>query len=134
MQFDESRFSEKIIATANRRLQEVCAAQPGVTTAVLTSDDGFEIAVYRAGASSGRIAAMSSSLQALAEALVQEAGVGAGCSVILEAQQGAVAVVRLACDSLRASLSVVGASNETLGRLLWVARNCCQLLERDLRQ
>jgi uncharacterized protein len=134
MQSDEPRFSQKLIDVANRRLQSVCSAQPGITTAVLTSDDGFEIAVYRAGPSSGRLAAMSSSLQALAEALVQEARVGAGCSVILEGQAGAVAVVRLACEALRASLSVVGASDETLGRLLWVARNCCQLLERDLQQ
>jgi predicted regulator of Ras-like GTPase activity (Roadblock/LC7/MglB family) len=134
MHLDEPRFSQEIINAANRRLQSACAAQPAVTTAVLTSDDGFEIAAYRAGTSSGRLAAMSSSLQALAEALVQEAGVGAGCSVILEAQGGAIAVVRLACDSLRASLSVVGAGDETLGRLLWIARNCCQLLERDLQQ
>jgi predicted regulator of Ras-like GTPase activity (Roadblock/LC7/MglB family) len=134
MQFGERRFSSTIIDAANRRLQELGISQPGIAVAVLTSDDGFEIATYRAGASSGRIAAMSSSLQALAEALVREARVGAGCSVILEAQQGAVVVVRLACAEPRASLSVVASGEETLGRLLWVARNCCQQLEQDLQQ
>lgn len=133
MPLDEPRFSARVTDSANRRLQELGASLPAITTAVLTSDDGFEIATYRAGAGSGRIAAMSSSLQALSEALVREAGVGSGCTAILEAQQGAVVVIRLGCAEPRASLSVVATGEETLGRLLWVARNCSQLLEQDLQ-
>jgi predicted regulator of Ras-like GTPase activity (Roadblock/LC7/MglB family) len=134
MPLDEPRFNGQMTERANRRLQELGAGQSAVILAVLTSDDGFEIAAYRGGINSGRVAAMSSSLQALSEALVREAGIGAGCSVILEAQGGAIAVVRLAGTALRASLSVVASGDETLGQLLWVARNCCQMLERDLQQ
>jgi predicted regulator of Ras-like GTPase activity (Roadblock/LC7/MglB family) len=134
MPLDEPRFNGQMTERANRRLQELGAGQPAVILAVLTSDDGFEIAAYRGGINSGRVAAMSSSLQALSEALVREAGIGAGCSVILEAQGGAIAVVRLAGTTLRASLSVVASGDETLGQLLWAARNCCQMLERDLQQ
>ena len=134
MQLDEPRFNSQMTDRANRRLQDLGSRQPAVILAVLTSDDGFEIAAYRGSVNSGRVAAMSSSLQALSEALVREAGIGAGCSVILEAQEGAIAVVRLACAAPRASLSIVASSGETLGRLLWVARNCCQLLEQDLQQ
>lgn len=134
MPLDEPRFNSQMTERANRRLQELGTGQSAVMLAVLTSDDGFEIAAYRGGVNSGRVAAMSSSLQALSEALVREAGIGAGCSVILEAEEGAIAVVRLACAAPRASLSVVASGGETLGRLLWVARNCCQLLEQDLQQ
>ena len=134
MPLDEPRFNSQMTERANRRLQELGTGQSAVMLAVLTSDDGFEIAAYRGGVNSGRVAAMSSSLQALSEALVREAGIGAGCSVILEAEEGAIAVVRLACASPRASLSVVASGGETLGRLLWAARNYCQLLEQDLQQ
>ena len=133
MSLDEPRFNTWITNVATRRLQELGAGQPAVALAVLTSDDGFEIAAYRGGTNSGRVAAMSSSLQALSEALVREANLGAGCSVILEAQEGAIAVVRLAAGNLRASLSVVTSGGGTLGQLLWAARNCCQLLEEELR-
>ncbi len=115
-------------------LEELGASSSGITLAVVTSEDGFEIAAYRGGAISGRIAAMSSSLEALAEAITREASLGKNRSLIIEAENGAVLVLGLDSTTPRASLSVVAQAGETLGQLLWAARNCCKSLERALQR
>jgi predicted regulator of Ras-like GTPase activity (Roadblock/LC7/MglB family) len=130
----DSRFTPTVSALALRHLQTLGESSSGIQVAVLTSEDGFEIATYRGAAIAGRIAAMSSSLQALSEALVREAGLGGSRNVIIEAKNGTVLVLGLASTSPSLSLSVVAASDETLGKLLWAARDCCRALEQDLSQ
>jgi predicted regulator of Ras-like GTPase activity (Roadblock/LC7/MglB family) len=100
---------------------------------VLTSEDGFELAAYRGQAISGRIAAMSSSLQALSEAITREAGLSNTRNLIIEAETGTILILGLQNTTARVSLSVVASTRETLGQLLWAARNCCKTLEQALQ-
>ena len=119
-------------AVATECLWQLAASDSSITLAVLTSEDGFEIASYRAREISGRIAAMSSSLQALSAALAREARIGGTKSLIIEAHGGAVVVLGLETVSRRASLSIVSSGGPTLGQLLWAGRNCCTELEQAL--
>ena len=47
---------------------------------------------------------------------------------------GKIIVLGIASTSPRVSLAVVASTDETLGTLLWAARNCCKSLEQDLRK
>jgi predicted regulator of Ras-like GTPase activity (Roadblock/LC7/MglB family) len=133
MSFPDSRFTAEVTATATRELEALGQTSAGIELAVLTSEDGFEIAAYRGQAISGRIAAMSSSLQALSEAITREAGLANTRSLIIEAENGMILILGIQTASARVSLSVVASSRETLGQLLWAARNCCKALEQTLQ-
>ena len=69
----DARFGAEVASRAKAQLEELGAGNSGISLAVLTSEDGFEIAAYRGTETSRRIAAMSSSLQALSEAISREA-------------------------------------------------------------
>ena len=130
----QQRFDPAIVSAATRPLEAFANANTGVLLTVLTSSDGFEVAAHPAdSATAARIAAMSSSIQALSEALAREAGLSANRSLILETDTGTVVVVGLAETSPKMSLAVVATGSELLGKLLWATRNLCKTLESSLR-
>lgn len=131
----DSAFTTVAIAAAQHELESLVTSHEGITLAVLTSGDGFEIAAHprRQAGLTQRIAAMSSSLQALAEALVREVGVARNRSLIIESEGAAIVVLGITCLALPASLSVVATGGPSLGQLLWASRNCCACLERSLK-
>lgn len=129
----DARFGKEVAQRASEQLEALGASNSGISLAVLTSEDGFEIAAYRASAISGRIAAMSSSLQALSEAITREAGLEGQRGLVIEADNGTVIVLGIPSTTPRVSLAVVASNAETLGALLWAARNCCKSLEQALQ-
>jgi predicted regulator of Ras-like GTPase activity (Roadblock/LC7/MglB family) len=128
------RFDPALVRTAALHLEAFASANAGVRLAMLTSSDGFEVAVHPAdSATTTRIAAISSSIQALSEALASEAGLSGSRSLIVETDTGTVLVLGLADSSLRMSLAVVATGSELLGKLLWASRNLCTELASSLR-
>ena len=126
------RFDPEVMRLGARHLQAFAAANPDVTLAVLTSGDGFEVASHPPGQQmTARIAAMSSSMQALSEALTREAGLADNRSLIIETGGGTVLILGLASKP-RLSLAIVAKSGELLGKLLWASRNLGKLLESSL--
>jgi hypothetical protein len=133
MQPISQRFDAAVTEAARQQLESFVTGNPGTTLAVLTSGDGFEIATHPRGLSTvQRLAAMSSSLQALSEALVQESGLTRIRNLIIETDGGTVIVLGVGKVTPRLSLTVVASGDEVLGRLLWASRECCAALERRL--
>ena len=131
----KQRFDPAIVRAASLHLEAFATANTGVLLTVLTSSDGFEVAAHPAdNATTARIAAMSSSIQALSEALSREAGLSGSRSLMVETETGTVLVIGLTASPLRLSLAVVATSSELLGKLLWASRNLCKTLESSLRQ
>lgn len=129
------RFDPAIVEAATLHLEAFVQANAGVQLTVLTSSDGFEVAAHPADSTSAaRIAAMSSSIQALSEALAREAGLSGNRSLIVETDTGTVLVLGLTGTTPRMSLAVVGTGSELLGKLLWASRNLCKTLETSLRR
>ena len=129
------RFDPAVVRAAALHLEAFASANAGVLLTVLTSSDGFEIAAHPAdSARTARIAAMSSSIQALSEAIAREAGLSGNRSLIVETDTGTVLVLGLAESSLQMSLAVVATDSELLGKLLWASRNLCKELQSSLRQ
>ena len=133
MQATSQRFDAGLTEILRQQLESFVSGTPGTTLAVLTSGDGFEITAHPRGLSTvQRLAAMSSSLQALSEAIVQEAGLVRVRNLIVESDGGTVIVLGIGAVTPRLSLTVVAAGDETLGRLLWASRECCAALGRRL--
>lgn len=116
-----------------RQLEEFVAANSDVTLALVTSSDGFEVAAHPPLPVAQRIAAMSSSLQALSEAIAREAGRGRTRNLIIETDNGTILVLGIPNTTPRMSLAVIASGSEVLGRLLWATRNCCVALENSLK-
>lgn len=126
------RFAPEMLRVGAHHLQAFAAANPDVTLAVLTSGDGFEVASHPPDQPmTARIAAMSSSMQALSEALTREAGLADNRNLIIETGSGTVMILGLATKP-RLSLAIVAKSGELLGKLLWASRNLCAKLESSL--
>ena len=133
MQPTSQRFDAATTEAVRVQLESFVAANPRTVLAVLTSGDGFEVAAHPSNLPAvRRLAAMSSSLQALSEAMVQEAGLVRIRNLIIESDGGTVIVLGVGKVTPRLSLTVVASGDEVLGRLLWASRECCAALERRL--
>ena len=125
------RFAPKVVSASNEQLARFGRETPGIALAVLSSGDGFEVASYRADrATSARIAAMGSSLQALSEAITREAGLTGGRRLIIESDDGCVLAIGIAESRPALSLVVVADKSASLGHLLWSAKICCTSVGR----
>lgn len=125
-------FAPSAIAAATHHLEAFALANDAKLV-VLTSGDGFEIAAYPQGnAATPRIAAMTSSMQALAAAMARESSLARNRNLIVEADAGTILILDLDDALPRTSLAVVAANKELLGKLLWASRNLCKALEKTL--
>jgi predicted regulator of Ras-like GTPase activity (Roadblock/LC7/MglB family) len=127
------RFAADLRARAHALLEKFVTENSGIQLAVLTSADGFEVAAHPVRPMTQKIAAMSSSLQALSEAIAREAGLVNSRNLVVESENGTIVVLGLANTTPRLSLAVVGGGDEILGRLLWLARNCAGEIDRALK-
>jgi len=133
MQPISQRFAPAVAEGTRRLLETLVDATPGVTFAMLTTADGFEIAAHPGALSKAqRLAAMSSSLQALSEAMVNEAGLAGARNLVIESDGGTIIVLGVGKLAPRLALTVVAHGGETLGRLLWATRECCVSMEQQL--
>ena len=132
MQPTSQRFTPQVLDATRRQLTEFVTANTEVKLAVVTSGDGFEVAAHPPLPMAQRIAAMSSSLQALSEAIAKEAGLDRSRNLIIESDGGTIVVLGIPNTTPRLSLAVIASGNEILGRLLWAARTCCTALEQRL--
>lgn len=134
MNASNQRFDADVVRLGAHHLEAFSAANADVLLAVLTSGDGFEVASHPPGlAMTPKIAAMSSSMQALSDALVREAGLTRNRNLIVETDSGTVLILGLA-GTQRLSLAIVAKSGELLGKLLWASRNLCKKLEAGLQK
>jgi predicted regulator of Ras-like GTPase activity (Roadblock/LC7/MglB family) len=127
------RFAAHVLDAIRRQLADFVAANTEITLAVVTSADGFEIAAHPDLPMAQRIAAMSSSLQALSEAMAREAGLSRSRNLIIESDGGTIVVLGIPDTAPRLSLAVVASGNEVLGRLVWATRSCCAALGQNLQ-
>jgi len=111
-------------AACTQELAGFMAQSPGILLAQLTTADGFEVAVQPPDtAAPAKLAAMSSSLQALGEVLVTESGLHGSRNTMIECEDGYVLVMPVPKAKPALSLLVVASRAAILGHLLWAAKN-----------
>ena len=120
---------------AQQQLQKLRAATTGITSAVLLSSDGFEVTSLETDkGKASRLAAMGSSLAAISSAIAKEAGISECRRLIVESEEGVVAVMTVPDSSPPLVLAVVANDASRLGQLLWVAKHCCAALSKKLNK
>jgi predicted regulator of Ras-like GTPase activity (Roadblock/LC7/MglB family) len=121
----EIRSSQVFAAMCKEQLRLLLASADGADSAVIVSGDGFDIASQlHDNISPGRIAAMTSSLHALALAASGELALGANRSVVVESELGTLVVLRVPSTQAELLLSVIARSSSVLGSVLFAARRC----------
>jgi predicted regulator of Ras-like GTPase activity (Roadblock/LC7/MglB family) len=114
-------------------LHNFAAANVEAKLLLLTSEDGFELATHPASdARTTRIAAMSSSIQALSDSLSHEVGLTRSNSMIVESEGGAIVVIGLRGVTPRMSLATFTNGKQLLGKLLWAVRELVRNIELEL--
>ena len=104
---------------------------PSLVFAAVVTDDGFELAhVPTSVIDSGRFGSMSSSVQALSEAVSRELRIGSSEYVIIAAQGGHVVQLRIPDQPL--ILAALFDKRETLGTALSASRRCALTLTAAL--
>jgi predicted regulator of Ras-like GTPase activity (Roadblock/LC7/MglB family) len=114
------------------QLQAFADEVGGVRCAVVASVDGFALAVANSPAEAGeRLAAMTSSMLALAAAVGRELALGTLESLLAEASEGKV--LMLAIPATTPVLLMASCERQVLtGNVLWAARACSQRLAAHL--
>ena len=122
-------------AVAQKELENFQENTKGVTSAVLLRTDGFEVASLQVNKdSASRLAAMGSSLAAISSAIAKEAGISECRRLIVESEEGVVAVMTVPDSSPPLVLAVVANDASRLGQLLWGAKHCCAALSKKLKK
>ncbi|MAX56061.1 MAG: diacylglyceryl transferase [Alcanivoracaceae bacterium] len=128
-----SVISKTAISMAEKQLKIFSDSTKGVTSAVLLSSDGFEVAALQVDKkSASRLAAMGSSLAAISSAIAKEAGISECSRLIVESDEGVVAVMKIPNLEPPMALAVVANDASLLGQLLWGAKTCCEELSKKL--
>lgn len=121
-----SRFNPKLVEACQQHLQALVSHTPGVTSAAVASSDGFQVAaVFNREISANKLAAMTSSIHALGEAVVAESLLKKCLNVLIEAESGKVIMLAISHTDHHLLLTVIANENSVLGQLLWAAKNCC---------
>ncbi|MBL8297112.1 MAG: roadblock/LC7 domain-containing protein [Rhodanobacteraceae bacterium] len=130
-----ARFGRIAAGVAQRQLDALALAAPGLLCAVLLSADGFEVASLQTDkGSAARLAAMASSLSAIAAAIAREAGLAESNRMIIESANGTIVLANVPDTSPPLLLAVIVADGCVLGRLLWATTNCCNAIGRAFRE
>jgi hypothetical protein len=114
-------LDENLVSQAQEILKEMRGNSGSLRYAVVLTEDGFEVARWPyTDDSDGRIASMSSSIQALSEAIARELQMGTSEYVIVAAASGHLIQLRILNRPL--VLAALFDEKEIVGKALMVSR------------
>lgn len=118
---DKLHKNEEVISEAKRVLRELSDGSRSIKFATILTDDGFEVANTETdGSAHNRIAAMSSSMQALGDAVARDLKMGDSEYLIIAAPKGYMIQLRVPGQAL--VLAAYFDGGETLGLALSLAK------------
>lgn len=120
------RESPELAHGCSSHLQWFVSQTGGVTAALVATTDGFEVSsVLHQTLSAEKMAAMTSSILALGEAVLSEADLSDCQNVVIESGDGLIVMLAIGDARKELLLSVIADRNAMLGQVLWAARRCC---------
>jgi uncharacterized protein len=127
------RNSKIFQAMCQESLRQLVAETTGVESACLVTGDGFEVSSTLAkGISAQRIAAMTSSMHALGQAVTSELKMKDCRSVIVDGEMGTVILVKLPSSQAEMMLTVTCGKTGTVGGVLFAARQHARFISDRL--
>ncbi len=124
-----------LVALCQQQIDSLIEAHSEIRGVLVSSIDGFEVAArMRGSASPAKLAAMTSSLLALGEAVSDEGEVGHCRDVVIDASAGRVLLMDIPHATRKLLLTVLSDNASTLGQVLWAVRTCRQEIGRRLAE
>ncbi|TAK90549.1 MAG: hypothetical protein EPO06_07990 [Burkholderiaceae bacterium] len=128
------KLSRTSQAVFDSLLKDLLEKASGLQAASISSIDGFQIAMAPAthGRTTGKMAAMSSSLHALGQALTREAKCGHCRSLAVQGDKGFAIVIEIPGQNPPLLLNLITHADSDLARLLQVAQACAKRIADKL--
>lgn len=122
-------FEPHFVSTCEAALHSLMQDVPEVFSAMVSTEDGFELsASSRNRTASSRLAALSSSLLAVSKAAMRELRLSGTGSLLIENDAGKVLIVEARTQPHSTVLCVAADHQAMTGKLLWAAKRCVQLM------
>ncbi len=122
--------TEELRSSAGRLLQLLVQKLNGVKGAVITTSDGFEVAVNVVSDTDGaKLSAMASSISAIGNMAVQETGIGSRHqSIVIEGDDGYIFIMDIQHPSCPMILNVITSKSAVLGQVIYYAKHIVKKL------
>lgn len=116
-----------------RAIADLLKTVPHTSGALIASIDGFDIAArLQPGLSPARMAAMSSSVLAVATTMSMDSRLSQCRNLVIEADSGRILLMEIPVEGAALVLMVLCAPQANLGQLLWPVRQHSQALANRL--
>ncbi|UYZ82877.1 roadblock/LC7 domain-containing protein [Entomomonas sp. E2T0] len=117
--------------SADKLLKELVEADNGIETALVTTEDGFSVAIHSTEqVESSKLAAMASSLSAIGNLSVEETNTGTKYhSMIIESDNGYVLIMDICHEAFPMILNIVASKKAILGRVIHSAKSVVDILQ-----
>ncbi|HSV46503.1 MAG TPA: hypothetical protein VLJ58_12030 [Ramlibacter sp.] len=123
--------SPLLAAAARKAVDMVMHEVRGARAAVVSTEDGFEVAArVENTAEVSRLSAMASSMAALGAIAGEESKLGDCLNVVIEAAHGHIVMLQARRADLTLVLSVVTSREAIIGQVLYFSKQACAVLER----
>ncbi len=125
--------SKETRSRASALLQFLVQKLNGVKGAVVTTGDGFEVAVSAGSeADAAKLSAMASSISAIGSMAVQESNVGKQHeSITIESDEGYIFIMDIHHPTCPMILSVVTTKSALLGQVIYYSKHVVKKLSED---
>lgn len=131
----ENRELIRQIATdiCQLRIEYLVKENPFASGAMVSTRDGFEVAksLHKA-LSASKLAAMSSSLLSVADAITLLGGGTSCANVVIESETGRIVTMSVPSHRINLLVTAFCATNASLGQVLWQIRKCALDIAREL--
>ena len=116
-----------------KSIDELMLQVGGIKAIVVATEDGFEVAArVQNTALINRLSAMASSLAALGAMAGEESQLGVCQSMLMEADDGYIAIVQVRRPDVSLILSVITGRGAVVGQVLYFSKKIAQALQ-DVR-
>ncbi|MES2972237.1 MAG: roadblock/LC7 domain-containing protein [Pseudomonadota bacterium] len=125
------QIDPRLNTAAQLAVDQVMREVAGARAAVVSTEDGFEVASRMANqAETARLSAMASSMAALGAMAGQENHIGACSNVVIEADNGHIIMLQARRPQLNLVLSVVAGRDAIVGQMLYFSKLAARSLEQ----
>lgn len=123
-------IDQQLNTAAQMAVDRVMREVQGARAAVVSTEDGFEVASRMDdNAQTARLSAMASSMAALGAMAGQENQIGACSNVVIEADGGHIIMLQARRPQLNLVLSVVMGKDGIVGQMLYFSKLAARSLE-----
>lgn len=124
-----------LVRAASRELRALTTEAPGLLGAIVATTDGFEVTAFTsADFTTAKLAAMSSAIHGLGDAVTREAGMDGCRDVIVDSQKGRIVFMSIPGGPPQLLLMAIADQRAALGQLLLACRKCCVAIGVELER